>query len=372
MKYQIFILILLHSFTSSFSQEKYVYHFEKMEAVDTIYNKDIKDDVLNDAEMFDNKYFISYYGKERIPAFYIKEKDFCVTLNLDFSEQTNYKIIGLSENKQFIYINAEGDHTARQTQFGFKYFYIVNLENYTFLQIQYYSSIVFWEPDENDPNGFNVTKEHKVNSSKIAFNQNGFTVMNEIFDINNENKIDYDVIQSGEYELDVSKLRKTKFYDTNLMKFQPITYIGDIAIGMTLEDIILIYPNISFIEKENNYKTCADKSSFGFEIWDGNEVLGFVANNIQDNKIKSLIVRSPRFYFGKINTNTTASEVLKYYPKSNIRLDLLTDWEHIYIKELHVELVFKTNETNRIGLYKNDTFKKFKNPNAKVDFIQVF
>jgi len=217
-----------------------VYHFEKMEAVDTIYNKDIKDDVLNDAEMFDNKYFISYNGKERIPAFYIKEKDFFVTLNLDFSEQTNYKIIGLSENKQFIYINAEGDHAARQTQFGFKYFYIVNLENYTFLQIQYYSSVVFWEPDENDPNGFNVTKEHKVNSSKIAFNQNGFTVLNEIFDMNNENKIDYDVIQSGEYELDVSKLRKTKFYDTNLMKFQPITYIGDIAIGMTLEDIILI------------------------------------------------------------------------------------------------------------------------------------
>ena len=372
MKHHILVLILLQSFTSAFSQENYVYHFEKIEAVDTIYKKELSANVLDDVELFDQKYFISYYANERIPAFYVREKDFYIAMNLDFSNQTNYSIIGQSENKQFIYINAEGDHAARQTQFGFKYLYIVNLKDNTFLQVQYYSSVVYWEPDENDPDGFNITTEHTVNSSKIALHQNGFTVMNEIFELNSENKIDYDVIQSGVYELDASKLKKTKYYDANLMKFQTIKYVGDIAIGMTLQDVTLVYPYISFIEKENIYKTCADDSSFGFEIWDGNEVLGYANNNIQDNKIKSLIVLSPRFFFGEINTNTTASEVIKYFPKANVRIDSLTEWEHIYIKELNIELVFKTTETDRIGKYKNDTFIKLKNPSTKVDFIQVF
>lgn len=349
-----------------------MYHFEKIEAVDTIYKKELSDNVLDDVELFDQKYFISYYANERIPAFYVREKDFYIAMNLDFSNQTNYNIIGLSENRQFIFINAEGDHSARQTQFGFKYLYIVNLANNTFLQIQYYSSVVYWEPDENDPNGFNVTKEHTVNSSKIGFCENGFTVINEIFDINNENKIDYGVIQSGVYELDASKLKKIKYYDTDLMKFQTIKYVGDISIGMTLQDVTLVYPYISFVEKENIYKTCADDNSFGFEIWDGNELLAYASNNIQDNKIKDLIVLSPRFFFGKINTNSTASEVLSYFPKANVRIDSLTEWEHIYIRELNIELVFKTTESNRIGSYKNEILKKLKNPDLKVDFIQFF
>lgn len=371
MKQQIIMLFLLHTFISTFSQEKYVYHFEKIEAVDTIFKKEILDDLLKDVELFDQKYFISYYANERIPAFYIREKDFYIAMNLDFSNQTNYNIIGLSENRQFIFINAEGDHSARQTQFGFKYLYIVNLANNTFLQIQDYSSLVYWEPDENDPNGFNVTKEHTVNISKIAFNKNELTVLSNVFDITSDDKINYDVIQSGVYELDASKLKKTKYYDADLMKFQPIKYVGDIAIGMTLADLNLIYPYISFVEKENIYKTCAEETTGGFEIWDGNEVLGYATSNTNDKKIQDLKVLSPRIQFGKLSTNSTAQEVLKFYPKSNVRVDSLTEWEHIFVKELNIELVFKTNESSRIGSYKNETFKKLKNPNAKADFIRV-
>lgn len=372
MKQQIIILIFLNNFFIAFGQERYVYEFEKIEVIDTIQKKEILNDLLSNAELFDNKFFISYYGNERIPTFYIKEKDFCLSLNLDFSDETNYNIVGLSENQQFIYINGEGNHSARQTEFGSKYLYIVNLKNNTFLQIQYFSSVVFWEPNENDPSEFNITKENTVNSSKIALSKNGFTVISNIFSITNNEKIDYDVIQSGEYELDEFKLKKTKYYNTESMKFTPIKYVENIAIGMTLEDLKLIYPYISFIEKENIYQTCTDESALGFEVWDGTELLGYVDNNLSDNKIKNLKVISPRFNFDKLNTNTTASEILKYYPKSNVRLDNLTEWEHIYIKELNIELVFKTNDTNRIGKYKNENFVKLKNGKTKVDFIQVY
>lgn len=371
MKQQIIILILLNNFFITFGQEKFVHQFEKIEAIDTIQKKEILNDLLSNVKLFDNKFFISYYDNDRIPTFYKKEKDFCLSLNLDFSDETNYNIVGISENKQFIYINGEGNHSARQTEFGFKYLYIVNLKNNTFMQIQYFSSVVYWEPNENDPNEFNITKENTVNSSKIVITENGFTVVSDIFSITNNEKIDYDVIQSGEYELDEFKLKKTKYYDAELMKFEPLKYAGNIAIGMTLEDLKLIYPYVSFIEKENVYKTCAEENITGFEVWDGNELLGYVSNNITENKIKNFIAISSTFNFGKLNVNSTAKQVLKYYPKSNVRLDLLTDWEHIYIKELNIELIFKTNETNRIGKYKNEEFVKLKNGGLKVDFIQV-
>lgn len=372
MKQRIIILILLLNFFISFGQEKYVYQFEKIETIDSIQKKEVLNDLLSNVELFDNKFFISYYGNDRIPKFYKKEKDFCLSLDLGFSDETNYNIVGISENKQFIYINGEGEHSTGQTNYGSKYLYIVNLKNNTYLEIQYYSSVVFWEPDDNDPSGLNVTKKNTVNSSKIAINKNGITVISNIFSISNDEKIDYDVIQSGEYELDEFKLKKTEYYNTELMKFTPIKYVENIAIGMTLEDLKLIYPYISFIEKENIYQTCSDESAVGFEIWDGTELLGYVGNNITDNKIKNLKVISTRFNFDKLNTNTTASEILKYYPKSNVRLDNLTEWEHIYIKELNIELVFKTNDSNRIGKYKNEKFMKLKNGKTKVDFIQVY
>ncbi|HPJ11646.1 MAG TPA: hypothetical protein PLS51_13515 [Flavobacterium sp.] len=368
MKRQIIILILLCNLFITHGQEKCIYEFEKIEAVNTIQKKETIENLLSNAELFDNKYFINFYNNERTPTFFIKEKDYCISLNIDFSDEAKYNIVGLSQNGQFIYINGEGNHLARQTEFGYKYLYIINLKNKTYLPIQYFSSVVFWEPNDN---GFNITKEHTVNSSKIAFNKDGFTVTNYIFSITNDEKIDYDVIQSGVYELDDVKLKKTKSYNAKLMQFIPIKFVGNIAIGMTLEDLKLIYPDVSFIEKQNIYQNCAEENSLGFEVWDGNELLGYVNNALSENRISNFIALSSVFNFGKLSTNSTAREILKWYPKSNVRLDLITDWEHIYVKELNIELVFKTNETNRIGKYKNENFIKLRKGEAKVDFIQV-
>ncbi len=368
MKKQIFIFLLLHNFFITFGQELYSYQFEKIISIDTIHKNEVVNNLLSDIELFNNKYFISYYRNDRIPFFYIKENDFCLALNLDFSDETNYNIIGLSDNQEFIYINGEGNHSARQTEVGYKNLYIINLKNFTFLNVQYYSSLVYWEPDETD---FNSTKEFVINSSKIVFNKNGITVLNQILNINDDSKVDYDVIQSGEYEFDKLQLKKIKFYDEKSMSFKPIKYIGDMAIGMTINDLKLVYPYVSFIEKENIYKTCTDENELGFEIWDGNELLGYANKNSIENRITNLKVISSIFKFGKINTNSTASEVLKYYSKSSVRLDLISDWEHIYIKELDIELVFKTNNNNRIAKYKNEDFIKLINGKVKVDFIEV-
>jgi len=371
MKHQLILLILLHNCFIAFAQEKYIYEFDKIET-DTIFKKDSINIVIGDATLFADKFFISYYQNNRIPSLYKKEDNFCISFDLGFSDETNYEIIGQSENQQFLYIREDGDHSAGQTAFGHKTLYIVDIKNNTYLCIEYYSSVSYWGVDENNPSEFPITKEYTVNSSKIAFTKKGFTAITNLFGITSDIKIDYDVIQSGEYELDEFQLKKTKYYDEKSMKFLPIKYIGDIAIGMTLEDLNLVCPYCSFVEKENIYGTCAEENPFGFEVWDGNELLGYVNNNIAENRITNFKAIAPKFNFGKLNTNSTASEVLKYFPKSNVRLDLLTEWEHIYVKELNIELVFKTNDSNRIGKYKNEDFVKLKNGKTKVDYIQVY
>jgi hypothetical protein len=124
-------------------QEKYIYEFEKIDAVNTIQKKETIENLLSNAELFENKYFISYYNNERTPTFFIKEKDYCISLNIDFSDEAKYNIVGLSQNGQFIYINGEGNHLARQTEFGYKYLYIINLKTKRICQYNIFHQLFF-------------------------------------------------------------------------------------------------------------------------------------------------------------------------------------------------------------------------------------
>lgn len=374
MKQNIFLLIFILHFSLLYGQEKYSYPFEKISKIDTVYNKDKIDDLINNSNLFEGTFFIGYYDYEnnRTPTFFKLEKDYCLSFDLDFEYNVSYTVIGQSENKQYVFVSGEGSYSARQTGFVSKYLHVLDLKNNAFLNLQYYSLIIYWEPDTNSYEEFNTIKEYTVNSSKISIVENGLSVINDFFTISDDLNRDYDIIQSGEYEFDEFQLRKTKYYDSESMRFKPLKYIGNIALGMTLEDFKTIYPMAVFVEKENIYATCADEDIKGFEIWDDNELLGYVSNSLNDNMISDFIVISSKFNFGQINTNSSANEVLMLYPNSNVRLDLLTDWEHIYIQELNMELGFKTDENNRIGIYQNETFIKLKNGKTKVDFIQIY
>ncbi len=371
MKLHFALLFFIINFLVGYSQEKYSYEFEKIIATDTISAQDQIADIVSGAELYDGKFLISYYENDRIPLLYKKEKDILISYNLDFADETNYELIKQSANKQYLFITGKGSHSARQTEFGYKTFYTIDVQNNKFVNFQYYSSMTFWAPNEEDPAGFTVTQEFTVTNSQLLIIEDIITVLSYFVSLTNEATRDNDVIKSGEYIIEESQIKKVKYYDENSMTFRPIRYAGKMAIGMTLDDVKLIYTDVDFVEKENSYRTCADENQQGFEIYDGTELLAFVPNELSENKILNLIILSPKINFGKISTNSTAQQILKTYPKSNVRLDSLSDWEHIYIAELNIELVFKTNENNRIAAYKKEVFSKLKNGSAKSDFIVI-
>lgn len=364
----IFILILLTSqFFISKGQEKYSYEFEKLETIDTIDLKSKIDTLLTESNFISDNYFIS---EDQTQITLVKKTNkHWVVYQLPFEKGVNlfYDIVGESEDKKYLIVKTQANNIARGTENTDKELYIVDLINNSYTSFETYSYAHFWEYGDKDE----ITNDiQNLRTSEVISNNNKFIVLKTCYE--NLELVDCGDL-GGEYEIQNQKVKKIKNYDKKSMQLKPIQYAGDIAIGMTFEDIKLIYPNVRFEEVSNKYGSCADDDAIGFEIWnENNELMMFVImNGKMPNRIRSIVVTSPKFSFKNINTGLTVDEVFRLYPKANFRLDSLTDWEHLFIQELSIELVFKTQENNRIAIYKDEDFVKLKRKNAKIDFIRA-
>lgn len=367
MKRIFFLLLLVSQFSASKGQEKYSYDFEKLEVVDTIYIKSHIDTLLPESKFVSNNFFIN----EDQPQITLikKSNSYWLVYLLPFESGTNsfYSIIGESEDRKYFFVKTQSNNISRGTENIDKAFYIIDVINNSYTSLENYTFSHGWEFGEK---GELVRDDHSIKNSEIVVNKNNFIVLNSCFD--HFELVECDNL-GGEYELQNQKLKKIKSYDRKTMQLKPIQYVGDIAIGMTFEDIRLLYSNVRFEEVPNKYGTCADDDVNGFKIWNENNELMMlvIMNGEMPSRIKYIVVTSSKYNFNNINTNLTIEEAFKAYPKANFRLDALTEWEHLFIQELNIELVFETQENNRIGIYKNEEFLKLKRKKAKIDFIRA-
>jgi hypothetical protein len=370
-------------------QEKYIYEFEKLAITDTIFTKDIVDTLKIDIEYnYDDYFFADRYFKGEIDGtihcLIKKKNDYWISYAIpyEYGPGQSTSLIGPSENKKYFLASSYYNHLSHGGGHGnentIEKLIVIDIENNSAAQIESYIYDMFWNDDESSGKNYII--------SKFIFENNYLIILNTC--INSEGIEDCKNL-GGLYEFKNDRLKKIKKYNPTKMGFTTITYIGDIAIGMTLEELRLVYLNAIFTEKENKYGSCAESKN-GYEIWNNNKLLGFALTKsinekieytetdinysnekIANEKITSFIVLPSNYNDVKINENITAYEVLKNYPKANIRIDSLTEWEHIFIKELNMEFVFKTDENSRIGIYKNEQFVKLKNKKAKPDFIEI-
>lgn len=392
MKQLLGFLFLLFNYSIFYGQERYNYEFEKLATTDTIVDKEQIRILKTESEYNYPSYFVVgryFEGENDKEIFCLIKEENNYWVSYAISNEYGFgfgsvNIIGPAANKNYFlvssyynYLSHGGGHGNENT---IKELIIIDIENNSSVQLESYTRDYSWQFAE-DGEAYDANNED-IMVSNYVFDTNFLTIVNTCFI--NQN-IETCLNPGGLYEFSKEKLKKIKNYNAEKMGFVPIQYIGEIAIGMTLEDLKLVYPNGQIFKKENTFGTCAE-AKIGFEVWDENTLLGFaITKPIRENsgnsdeeiidyaneKIINFLVLSVTLNVGKINTNSTASEVLKMYPKANVRLDLLSEWEHIYLKELNSELVFKTNDSNRIGVYKNEIFVKLKNKNAKIDFIVV-
>lgn len=152
----------------------------------------------------------------------------------------------------------------------------------------------------------------------------------------------------------------------------PCSQDGMVCIGMDLETLKSKYPNAAF-NSVAMYSYGYDSDETGIEIILNGDVYFFVNVNIK-NKITGISFVSPTFEFNGISTETTIGDIFNKYPESILYIDLISDWEYIYIKEEAILLNFQTNESNRIGIYGDDIedgTKNIKRKNAKINLISL-
>lgn len=381
------------AFFISYGQEKYIYEFEKLAITDTLFDKEQIKTLKTESEYFYAHYFVvgRYFEGESDKTIYciIKQEDtywISYTIPYEYGIHDRTSLIGPAENKNYFlassYYNYLSPGAGHGNETTIKKLIIIDIENNSFIEIESYTKEQYWQVDEEDE-AYEINDENLM-ISNFLFENNHLTILNSCFTNQNLEKC---TNPGGLYEFQKDRLKKIKNYNPETMGFTAINYIDKIAIGMSLEELKLVYPNAQISQKKNIYGTCADAET-GFEISNDDQILGFALSkpkrensadkpegesiDYANEKIISFIVVSPSFNFGKININSTVSEILKIYPQSNVRLDLLSEWEHLFIKELNIELVFKTDETNRMGIYENEEFVKINNGKAKADFIQVY
>ena len=372
MKKIFLIALLISQFYSSRAQERYTYAFEKLNTIDTIYKQTLIDSLKSTSEYIKNNFFvIDWSTKDNgdFKALIKSHQGIAIIYELPFPTglANVSNIISGSSNNAYIYATIESRSGSRGSEHTDQELYIIDVINTSYTSIEAYSFSHSWEMNDKDEL---LRDDYNIRNTEIIINEKNVIVLNTCFE--NSQKVQCENL-GGEYELNDQKVRKIKTYDKETMQLKPIQYTGDVAIGMTLEDIKLIYPNVRFEEVSNKYGTCADDDTTGFEVWnEDSELMMFVIMNGKiPNRIRSIVVTSPKFNFKNINLGLTVVEVFKLYPKANFRLDSLTDWEHLFIEDLNIELVFQTQDNNRIGIYKNDDFVKLKRKNARIDYIRA-
>lgn len=386
----IFLLVCFFCLKTLQAQDRYLYEFEKLPNVSLVKDyREIEKFKQEATNIFDAcLFYTTHYLVNNVISsaiFYRKGDDWIVYETPFGGDRMFLHFVGYSDDKQYAFFQVESiSHIARGSETNSSEFYIIDLENATFTNFEtnYYQHH-WWYSDE-DNTSFDSFYSIK---SQIIIDGNKLVVLESDFHIGEEdNKKDefYEDFglhdsQSGIYEIQDQKIVKTHYYDSKTKRMKPIIYAGEIAIGMVLRDIMEIYnPSYGIELKEVPQFTYGyDSEEIGYELWVSDKPLYFMIiskHNSEIKRIKQLTVLSPEISVQGFNTGMSLENILNKYPKAKLNIDLINDWEFIFIKELNVKFVFKTNNSNRIGFYPTDFedgTRKIKRPNVTIDFIQI-
>ena len=371
MKLKIIILIVFILPLITIGQ-KYHFDFQKLNIIDTISSQE-KIEKLRKDFRFDNIFvhIIKNQEKEDVTVLIYKKDNLWVVAVFEvYSSNTSSRIINVSKDNRYAYVISQGSISPRQTESTYKNLRCIDMQKNQFFSWDYYNYMFYWEP--SNVTDFEFEKmDYLVDASKIVINEKYITILNSFFGNSDRDQQQSDVIQSGEYRIEEKKVIKTKNYDSESMQLKPVIYMGDIAVGMSTQEVKELLPNAKFLEKENQYDDCTEDNVMGFEIWEGDEHLCYTSSALSGGIINNLIVLAPKFWFGGIHVGSTLAQVLKLYPNARIVPNLLSDWETIFIKDLAIEVTFRTNNMNRIAVLKDEDFIKWQNKKNRVDFIRL-
>lgn len=385
---KLFIIILFLCLKTL--QAQYIYEFEKL---DVTVIKDFREieKLKQEADFFDsNLFFIKNYQKDNFIfsiLVYRKDNDWVIYETPFGGDSMFPHFVGYSENGRYAFFQVKSHHSTRGADTNSSNFYIIDLINntFTYFETDYYQHL-WWYSEEDDTSFesyYSTKSQIIIEGNKLIVLESDFSIWEEEREKDElDEKFGWYDSQNGIYEIQEQKLLKTHYYDNDTKRMKPIIYVGDIALGMVLRDVAGIYNYGIELKEVSQFTYGYDSEETGYELWISNKPLYFliVPNRYSEiRRIEYLTILSPEISVHGLNTDMTVKNVLKKYPDAKLNIDLINDWEYIYIKNLNLRLEFKTNKDNRIAQYKlNEKDKsgdfvatKLLNENQKIDFITI-
>jgi hypothetical protein len=165
--------------------------------------------------------------------------------------------------------------------------------------------------------------------------------------------------------------KKTKPFEFDKFKISK-GKIGEIKIGMNFIDA----------EKELKELTKKEVEAYDFGYGGGgkafiysiqNEPILALIPNKDTAEILALIAISHKLKTDNgLNPNSNIIDILKRYPKMEVSQDMMTDHEYMYDVSNKWSFIFLTDESNRIGEYKDlEEPAKPKRIETKIDYIEI-
>ncbi len=385
--------IVLICLTTVLAQDRYINEFEKLPSVTSIKDLgDISKWKLDATEIFDaNLFYTTNYLSDNVRTsalFYRRGKDWTIYETPFGGDRMFPDFLGYSEDGQYAFFQIESvSHIARGIETDYSYFCIIDLFYGTFTDLETYYYQHHWSNSEDEnttSNSFFMSKSQIIiEGRKLTVLESDFSVGEDYLD---KNELDikfglYDS-QSGIFEIQDQKLIKTHYYDSAVKQMKPIVYGGKLAVGMVLRDIPDIY-NTSYgleLKEVPRFAYGFDSEEIGYELWvSGNPLYFLIAPNRHSEirRIEHLVLISPELTVHGLHPGMTVEAILKEHPNANLNIDLISDWEYIYLKEFDIRLIFKTDSSKRIAEYtlneKTGDFipTKILNKTRKVDFIKI-
>jgi|GEM_PF-858865 len=178
-------------------------------------------------------------------------------------------------------------------------------------------------------------------------------------------------LPSAEYKMYKTIMVQTKFMAEVTNNLYPIRCLDSVCTGI---DTIALQAKLPYAQFKQVplYEYGFDSDELGMEVWQDNKVLFFAP--VPMGQVTALCAVNPGYNIHGLTTAMTIAQVLKKYPGNKLRRDLISDWEYLYLKDEDLRIVFRTDETKRIGVYGQDPESESTTiirPKAKVDFIEL-
>jgi len=355
------IYLLLFVAAPLFAQMDQIMELYPLELIDKL-TAENREDLGEEMDTLQNQnyFFLSNYQQEE--GLYFVKKQGSEWLVFDFQLDSNYGPNTMirqikSENEGFVSIaSIRFNSGSCPGKYGLLTLLDVNTARY--IRFCNYQEMACY-----DQNG-------DVSSNSVCSTE--FIIENGFMEIRNKSiDIDLDCFESSEYRIEKDRFIKSKYYSRSNKRLFDVNCIDKVCKGMLITDFKKAYKNASF-KQSPLYVYGFDSDELGYEVWIDNEIHFFLV--VREALVVGVVVLSPKYSMNGINTTTTVSTIFEKYPKAKMYVDLMTNWEYVYLKEAGITLIFKTEENNRIGIYDadpEDAANGILMMDVKIDLIQM-